>query len=274
MTQDFEERLRHALNQEAQRVEPGIDDPVADVHKRARRQTRNQRALVGLCVAALVVVAGAGLTPMLRDGMNVEVDQGPVAQSPSEEQTDEPPEEDGEAGGTAQDERPLPEQGGSAESQPELARECRHPQEGYNIRYPMDWYVNDREGPGSPCSWFHPEPFELPDAPQEVTDKAVMVSVDPVAFERASDPRNPGTAEVLLEEELTVDDRRAVRYETVSSRDAMLGEGTRRYTYVIDMGEAESLSVSTHDQVPDVSYEDTKAVVDQMVDSLWFPSPP
>lgn len=274
MTQDFEERLRHALNQEAQRVEPGVDDPVADVHQRARRQTRNQRALVGLCVAALLVVAGAGLTPMLRDSMNVEVDQGPVAQSPSEEQTDEPPEGDGEPGGAAQDDRPLPEQGGSAESQPELARECPHPQAGYHIRYPMDWYVNDREGPGSACSWFHPEPFELPDAPQEVTDKAVMVNVDPVPFEQAAEPGGMATAQVLLEEERTVEDRRAVRYEKVANGEGMFAEGTRHYTYVIDMGEGESMIISTHDQVPDVSYEDTKAVIDQMVDSLWFPSPP
>lgn len=275
MTQDFEERLRHALNEEAQRVDPGVDDPVADVHRRARRQTRNQRALVGLCAAALVVVAGAGLTPLLRNNRSVEFDEGPVAQPPSEEQAGQPePEADGEPGAAQNDRLPPPQVGGSAESQPALARECANPQEGYAVRYPRDWYVNAREGPGSPCSWFHPESFELPDAPQEVTDKAVMVTLDPVSFDRASDPHGAGTAEVLREEELTVNDRPAVRYEAVTSREAMLGEGIRRYTYVVDMGQGESLIVSTHDQVPDVSYEDTKAVIDKMMDSMWFPEPP
>lgn len=416
MSQDFEARLRHALNEEADRVDPGVDDPVADVRRRARRQTRTQRAVVGLCVAALVVVAGAGLTPMLRDDMAVELD--PVEQPPAEQaltndcrnpadgyqiaypegwhandgETVAPcrlfhPEEFDPAEGTEAlrravsitvedqpfatmrrshvdrasyqedllvedvmlngrdaarvesvagertgslpagarhyttlvdagertivvdttdqvrdieygdakavhermvttlrvdagegepgDERdtgPRDEDGAEPDDGGEsaLAQECTNPQDGYTIGYPEGWHV---DGVSHPCGWFHPVAFELPDAPQEITDKAVMVTVDPVPFDVASDPGDMSTAEVLLEEDLTVDGRSAVRYETVASGEAMFPEGTRQYTYVIDMGDEESMIVSTHDRVPDIGYEDTKAVMDRMVDSLRFDGP-
>lgn len=271
MSERFEDRLRHALRHEAERVDPAVDDPVAEVRRRARRQTRNRWTAAGVCLAAVLAVAGGALTPALRDDAAVELDPAPADQPAGEDPGEDPPagEDPGEADDAGQGgpETGGSETGGADGAGPALAQECVNREDGYRIRYPRGWHVNDPEGPDSPCSWFHPEPFTLPEG-QEVTDKAVRVGVDPVAFERAGEPGGPGTKEVLLEERLRVAGREAVAYEIVASREGLSPEGTRHYTHVVDLGEGRSLIVTTDDRVPEVAYEEAKAVQDRMVASL------
>jgi predicted small secreted protein len=55
---------------------------------------------------------------------------------------------------------------------------CENPDEGYEVGYPADWESNAGDVM-SPCSVFHPEPFEVPEATELPTDLAVAISVDP-----------------------------------------------------------------------------------------------
>lgn len=279
MSRDFEERLRHALHHEAERVDHGVADPLGDVRRRAHRQTRNRWVAAGLCVAAVLVVAGGALTPLLRGDMTVELDPDPVAPPPSEEEAGDPDDagpgdgEQDDAGegepGDGEPDGSTGTDGQSADEGPALAQECTDAENGYTIRYPEGWHTNSgTESPASPCAYFHPEPFTLPDVAREVTDKAVSVFVDSVPFEVTSDPAGRETKEVLVQEEIRVAGREAVRYETVASGEGMFPEGTRHYTYVVNAGGGRSLFVTTRDQVPDVDYEEVKAVIDRMVDSL------
>lgn len=420
MSEDFEARLRHALQQQAQQAEAGVEDPVADVRRRARRQTRTQWTLAMAGVVVVLALAGGLVAPMLRGDMAVEFDPGPVDQPPeapaelgstcrnpadgyrisypdgwhaNEGTTLAPcrffhPEPFDLAEGTDADRRAVsitvedapasqirdgyasdrihdvrevdkrtvsgrdafrieslatggggrfpqgtrvvthvvddgaravviestglardldfedaaavqdrmvetlrldagggePGEGAEGESSdvggesesgdpdegpPALAQECTNPADGYTIGYPAGWHTKGEDGQTEPCGWFHPEPFELPQE-QEVTDKAVSAYVDPIPFEDSRDPDDLATASVLVDEQRTVDGRRAVRTETVANGQGMYPEGTRHYSYRIDVGEGETMLVSTHSHVPEIDYEDAKAVVDRMVDSLRF----
>lgn len=115
-----------------------------------------------------------------------------------------------------------------------------------------------------PCRFFHPEPFEVPEA-TEVIGLAVTVSVEPVAFERVSGSDDL-TEDELSREETTVAGRPAVRVETVSTGDGLLPEGIRSYRYAVDL-DGRTLVAVTRD-VEGLDYAANQDVVDAMMDSL------
>lgn len=399
MSQDFEHRLRVALNDQAERVEPVADDPAVEVRRRVVRQQRTQRLGVGLAAAVVVLVGIAVVAPQLRTNSTVELEPGPAA-PPSQDvsltnecsnpewgytiafpsgwhvyqgetQTRTPcqhfhPEPftqggqfdshsravsiraehaslnavreerlslpwfrdhvqvedttvDGQAavriesvmGGQA----PAPEDSrqyttlidagertlkvetlenaadvdyetakavhdrmvdslriGEPGREPlpqESSAECTNEADGYTIRYPDDWHTNEgSDSPPGPCRWFHPEPFDVAEA-QEVTGKAVAITVDPVPFEDASDPEGPETLSVHERSEHMVAGRRAVRYERVASGRAMHPEGSSHYTHVIELDDNRSMIITTSD-TPNLDYQQAKAVHDRMVQTLRF----
>ncbi|MBW3588281.1 MAG: hypothetical protein KY429_02555 [Actinobacteria bacterium] len=134
------------------------------------------------------------------------------------------------------------------------------------MTYPDDWYVNDPET-GSACSWFHPDPFELPQN-TEATNIAIRIAVESADFEDVSEgiTRGPGVREVLSQRESTVVGRKSLRVEIISSGEDLYPEGTRQTIWLVNW-EENSLVASTT-SVAEAEYSDSVRVLDQMIDSL------
>lgn len=140
---------------------------------------------------------------------------------------------------------------------------CTNDEAGYTVELPQGWSTNDGEVV-PPCRFFHPEPFEVPEA-TEVIGLAVTVSVEPVPFERVSSPDDMSEDE-LSREQTTVAGRPAVRVETVSTGEGLLPEGVRSYRYAVDL-DGRTLIAVTRD-VEGLDYAENQEVVDAMMDSL------
>jgi hypothetical protein len=140
--------------------------------------------------------------------------------------------------------------------------ECTNEASGYRVEYPADWHTNDG-GAGEPCSFFDPEPVEVPEA-TEFFDVAVIVSREPVTLDviAGEDPSRT----VLEREETQIAGGRALRMEIEATGQGLLDRGTRSYQVVVDV-DGESLIVSTF-AVGDLDYGRNKEIVDQMADSL------
>lgn len=154
---------------------------------------------------------------------------------------------------------------GPAETEPDPAGEtssCTNGEAGYALEYPADWHTNEGDGV-APCSFFEPEPFEVPEATEFFP--AVSVSREPVAAEQVVEGPDP-TREVLEREETEVAGRRAFRMEARTTGEGLLDAGVRYHQVVVDV-EGESLILSTYD-LEDRDYERNREVLDGMVDSL------
>ena len=109
------------------------------------------------------------------------------------------------------------------------------------VRYPRGWRVNSGQTVPE-CTAFDPDPIELRVGTELPRELAVVVRVEPVGFERAS------TAEgvrVEMERRLTVDGRRAVRQEVVTTGQGLGPAGQRSLRYIIDGGTDRSIIAST-----------------------------
>lgn len=132
--------------------------------------------------------------------------------------------------------------------------------EAFTMGYPQDWWTNPADEVPA-CRMYHPEPTEVQG---ESLHYAVQTYVDDVEFEHVADDEGPD--ETLSREETTVDGRAAVVTEARASGDTLAPEGTRRYSYVIDL-DGQILVAVTH-SVGDTDYERDKAVLDRMVATL------
>ncbi len=141
-------------------------------------------------------------------------------------------------------------------------QECENPTGGYTVGYPDGWYANLGEV-SERCSFFHPEPFELPEQ-TEAPDVAVAISREPVPFARVT---GAGPAiRILDREETEIDGRRAVRRETEATGDALRPAGVRGYEYLVDLG-GETLILSTYEG-SGLDYERNRETVDRMAATL------
>ena len=155
------------------------------------------------------------------------------------------------------------------ETTPALAS-CKNP-EGFTIDYPSDWFTN----PGDvvpPCSQFNPVPFEVPRGTDERV-AAITAFVDPVPFERISEPRERRDAD---RQELTIDGRNAVRLEYEAGPNSIWPEGTPLTMYMTEApdsekGRAQTLIVDTIGlQIFD--YERNQEILDNIAPALrWVP---
>jgi hypothetical protein len=147
---------------------------------------------------------------------------------------------------------------------------CENPDEGYEVGYPADWETN----PGdvmSPCSVFHPEPFEVPEATELPTDLAVAISVDPVSYD---DVISPDPTETLESEEAgSVDGRDAVRFEAVATGTGLFPEGMQNTRWVVRVDGERTLIARTTD-VGDPPYATKQQVLDDMMERLSFVASP
>jgi len=143
----------------------------------------------------------------------------------------------------------------------ELTQSCVHLERDVRItvRYPEGWHVNDRRV--QPCSAFDPEPFELPVGTEFPRGLAVVLRVEPLAFDRAATLTG---LRVEAERSLSVDGRRAVRQEVVTTGEGLGPAGLASTRYVVDGGSERSILVSTFD-VEGNDFERSVEVLDHMV---------
>lgn len=143
----------------------------------------------------------------------------------------------------------------------ELTQRCTNPEEGYTVSLPRGWYYNETvEADGTDdvaaCRFFSPDDFEVRPG-SGVSDVAIGIGREATA------PRAEGEA-------TTVDGEPAVILETEANEDNFDPAGTRYYQYWIDIG-ADWLVATTTDAPGWVGeYEDNKAVLDAVMDSLTF----
>lgn len=144
----------------------------------------------------------------------------------------------------------------------DLAQQCENPDDAFSVRFPAGWHTNPGEVT-SPCSYFHPEEFELPEN-AEVTGIAISIGREPVAFRQVTgeDP----SRRVLEREETRIDGRRAVRRVTESTGEALFPEGVRGLEYLVDL-DGETLIASSYD-VGDLRFRRNRDVLAAMVQTL------
>ena len=144
----------------------------------------------------------------------------------------------------------------------ELAERCENPDAGYAVRYPAGWHTNDG-AVTAPCSFFHPDPFELPEA-SEPPPLAVSISREPFALADLAG-ESPATR-VLASEEVEVAGRPALRRETESTGDGLLPAGVHSLEYLVDL-DGETLVAVTRSQ-SGLDFERNGEVLQQMVATL------
>jgi hypothetical protein len=145
-----------------------------------------------------------------------------------------------------------------------LDQRCSNPELGYRVAFPGGWYVNQRVEGGeledvAACRFFSPSDFEV--RPQtEIAGVAVAIDTE------ASRPEG-GTP-------TTVDGKTAFVMETETAEDGFEPAGTRHYSYWIELGPDRWLVAGTSDAANFVGdYDENRAVLDAMMDSLEFVEP-
>ena len=146
--------------------------------------------------------------------------------------------------------------------EPALTQRCDNAERGYTVRYPEGWHAN-RGDVSEACSFFHPEPFELPEQ-TEAPDVAVSISREPVPFDQVAG-ESPAIR-ISEREETEIDGRAAVSRVTEATGDGLLPAGVRGYQYLVDL-DGETMILSTYD-VGDLDFERNRDVLDRMAEAL------
>jgi hypothetical protein len=145
----------------------------------------------------------------------------------------------------------------------DLTQHCSNADDGYSVSLPRGWYYNERvEGDElddvAACRFFGPEDFEV--TPQSgIGGMAITI--------RLSNDGPPGETTP----DTTVDGKPAFVTETTVAEDGFEPAGTRHYDYWIEIGPDAWLAAGTSDAPNFVGdYDENKAVLDAMMDSLCF----
>lgn len=147
----------------------------------------------------------------------------------------------------------------------ERTESCPNQEIGFTIEYPAGWHTNP--GDAMPqCSLFDPDPIEIEPATELPFDIAV-------AMRHETTPLATLTGEqrgrrVLLQEDTSVNGRRAARMEIETTEDLLRPAGSRTYGYYVDLEDA-TLVAETHD-VGELAYDRKQRILDAMVATLHF----
>ena len=141
-----------------------------------------------------------------------------------------------------------------------LTQSCTHRERDVTVAvtYPQGWHVNDPSVQG--CTAFDPEPSTLQPGTELPRDLAVLLIVEPVGFNQASDPT---TLRVDEQRPLTIDGRRAVRQVVTTTGEGLGPPGQQATRYVIDGGTDRSILASTWN-VAGNNYGENVQVLDAM----------
>jgi hypothetical protein len=150
---------------------------------------------------------------------------------------------------------------------------CENAEIGYSVRYPADWWANERIVPEAPeltpidaCVAFAEEPIAL--TLNSELPPGVAISAG-IAEPPAGNPGQP--IELISADEIEVAGRPTTVSEIRWTEDAVFFRaGDRVYEYRIQLPSGQILlfSTRTNDVIDDAAYERHKAVVDAMMDTL------
>ena len=147
-----------------------------------------------------------------------------------------------------------------------LGQTCSNDLGGYTVNYPNGWMTNSGDVLHA-CQVFDPRPITLPERSSSF-DEAIHLRFDSIPYEEAADTEDI-TETILSRRETTVDGYEAVVEESESTGRALLPQGVRSYTYVINLDDGEIMVASTYD-IATQNYTRNKQVLDQMISSLRF----
>ena len=140
---------------------------------------------------------------------------------------------------------------------------CTHEQDGYSVEYPADWHTNSDDPPT--CSFFDPEPIELPERPRDVAGlAAISIDRESVAFSRVTGEDR--ATRVIERDELEVAGRPAVRRLVEATGEALLPEGRRSYQYLVNL-DGETL-IATAVDGSGRDFDANRELLDEMMRSL------
>lgn len=144
----------------------------------------------------------------------------------------------------------------------ELTSSCQAA-DGFTIRYPEDWEAV------SQCGQFGPAPLDEPTPNSDDRTGVVSAFVDAVPFDRVVEP----TGEEQSRATTTVDGRRAVRIETVTSGEGLYPEGIAVVRWVVDLSagpedDPRTLFVDAYDLFDEVDFDRATRVLDAMARSV------
>lgn len=146
-----------------------------------------------------------------------------------------------------------------------LSQTCTNNDIGYQVNYPPDWQTNPGEVLAS-CQVFDPESATVPEY-TESTEKAVYLRFEEnVPFDLAA-KENMGERH-LSRQDLTIQGNQAVAVESESTGKAMLPEGMRTYSYIVDLGDR-TMIATTYD-IPGNDYQRNKQILDRMMETIQF----
>jgi hypothetical protein len=141
--------------------------------------------------------------------------------------------------------------------------ECVNAADGYSVRYPAAWHVNGSP-PFAPCSFFDPEPLELPVDSEVPLEIAVAISVQPIDFATATG-ETLGRRD-LAREPITLAGRKALRIEGETTGEGLHDRGILSYQYFVDFDDR-TLIATTYGAGP-LPFERKREALDAMMRSL------
>ena len=136
---------------------------------------------------------------------------------------------------------------------------------GYRVSYPQDWQTNSGKVIDR-CRVFDPHSAIVPKY-TESTDKAIYIWIEKnVSF--ASITQEDVSERHLSKQDTAISGDRAVIVESESTGEALLREGIRKYSYIIDLGDA-TLIATTYD-ITGNDYQKNKQILDRMMNTIEF----
>ena len=136
---------------------------------------------------------------------------------------------------------------------------------GYRVSYPQDWQTNSGKVIDR-CRVFDPHSATVPKY-TESAEKAIYIWVEKnVLF--ASIVQEDVSEKHLSKQDTAIAGDRAVIVESESTGEALLAEGVRKYSYIVDLGNA-TLIATTYD-ITGNDYQKNKQILDRMMNTIEF----
>jgi hypothetical protein len=141
---------------------------------------------------------------------------------------------------------------------------CSNERFGYALGYPADWYA-PALSPESECTFFDPEPIQLPEASDAF---GAALEVAPVQESFAAIVDGLVEAHTVLERrDVTLSGRPAVLVLARANANALEGEGMESATYVVDRGGEPPLVLRTVEE-PNTNWEERLRILDEAARTL------
>ena len=141
---------------------------------------------------------------------------------------------------------------------------CTNPERGYSIGHPAGWHT------AYGCRYLDPEPLDIPPNSDGFFSALAVVDGD-TSFDEARHRTDDRFFVVLLREETTVGDSKALRYEIEATGEGLLDKGSRLYSLIIDNdGRAFEVLTVWFPGTSTSEYQLRKELVDEVVETVRF----